>query len=178
MIRADEDQLGPTRRGHARAPGTPRDAAPQSPQLGSTPCGCSDLNRRATRDPARTSPACPGFSWSSVPRPSTNTTFPPDTQTVSILEHRPTPIRARKPSMPSNARRRSSNSLVVKSNNESAVASAVRAWAAQVVSRHTEVTRIIWFGSRVHGHPVPSSDVDVCIVLSHSNEPVRDRASK
>lgn len=80
--------------------------------------------------------------------------------------------------MPSNARRRSSNSLVVKSNNESAVASAVRAWAAQVVSRHTEVTRIIWFGSRVHGHPVPSSDVDVCIVLSHSNEPVRDRASK
>ena len=83
--------------------------------------------------------------------------------------------------MPSNARRGFSNSLVIKSNNESAVASAVRAWAAQVVSRHTrhpEVKRIIWFGSRVNGRPVPSSDVDVCILLSHSDEPVRDRASK
>ena len=35
--------------------------------------------------------------------------------------------------------------------------------------------RIIWFGSRVNGTPAPGSDVDVCVVLSTSSRPVRDR---
>ena len=35
--------------------------------------------------------------------------------------------------------------------------------------------RIIWFGSRVNGTPTPGSDVDVCVVISGSSRPVRDR---
>ena len=35
--------------------------------------------------------------------------------------------------------------------------------------------RIIWFGSRVNGTPTPGSDVDLCVVLSGSSRPFRDR---
>ena len=70
--------------------------------------------------------------------------------------------------------RRSSPSLVVKSNNQATVEAAVRRWARHIAQR-PEVRRIIWFGSRVDGAPTPSSDVDVCVVISESRRPVRDR---
>ena len=35
--------------------------------------------------------------------------------------------------------------------------------------------RIVWFGSRVSGMPSPGSDVDVCLVLAHSDKPFRER---
>ena len=69
----------------------------------------------------------------------------------------------------------SSASLVVKSNNQAAVERAVRGWARQVSERRPEVRRIIWFGSRVSGTPAPGSDVDVCVVLAHTDKPFRER---
>lgn len=69
----------------------------------------------------------------------------------------------------------SSDSLVVKSNNQKEVETALRRWACDVGASRPEVRRIIWFGSRVNGTPAPGSDVDVCVVLSTSSRPVRDR---
>ena len=77
--------------------------------------------------------------------------------------------------MPSPVPRGSSASLVVKSNNQRIVEAAVRRWARHVTETRPEVRRIIWFGSRVHGTPTPGSDVDVCVVLSESCRPFRDR---
>ena len=71
--------------------------------------------------------------------------------------------------------KRSSPSLVVKSNNQATVEAVVRGWARHVAAQRPEVRRIIWFGSRVSGTPAPSSDVGVCVVTSGSRRPVRDR---
>ena len=64
---------------------------------------------------------------------------------------------------------------MVKSNNQATVEAAVRGWARYIATQRPEVRRIIWFGSRVNGAPAPSSDVDVCVVISGSRRPVRDR---
>lgn len=40
---------------------------------------------------------------------------------------------------------------------------------------HSEIEPIIWFGSRVTGIPSPGSDVDLCLVLTHSEKALRDR---
>lgn len=77
--------------------------------------------------------------------------------------------------MPFAVPQRSSASLVVKSNNQATVEGAVRGWAHHIAAQRPEVRRIIWFGSRVNGAPAPSSDVDVCVVISGSRRPVRDR---
>ena len=79
--------------------------------------------------------------------------------------------------MPSLAPNDSSVSLVVKSNNEAAVEQAVRRWAERIGAQRSEVRRIVWFGSRVNGIPSPGSDVDVCLVLTCSDKPFRDRAA-
>ena len=44
-------------------------------------------------------------------------------------------------------------------------------------ARRSEVRRIVWFGSRVNGIPSPASDVDICLVLAHSDKPFRERAA-
>ena len=77
--------------------------------------------------------------------------------------------------MPLPAPSASPPSLVIKSNNEAAVERAVVGWARGIGDRHPEVRRIIWFGSRVNGIPAPGSDVDVCLVLAHSEKPFRER---
>lgn len=79
--------------------------------------------------------------------------------------------------MPSPALNDSSASLVFKSNNEAAVEQAVRGWAERIGAQRSEVRRIVWFGSRVNGIPTPGSDVDVCLVLTCSDKPFRDRAA-
>ena len=77
--------------------------------------------------------------------------------------------------MPSPAPSGSSPSLAVKPNNEAAVERAVRGWARLIGDRHPKVRRVIWFGSRVNGIPAPGSDVDLCLVLAHSDKPFRER---
>lgn len=65
----------------------------------------------------------------------------------------------------------------MKSNNEAEVERAVRGWAEGIGARRSEVSRIVWFGSRVNGIPSPGSDVDVCLVLARSAKPFRERAA-
>ena len=77
--------------------------------------------------------------------------------------------------MPSRAPSGSSPSLAVKSNNQAAVERAVRRWAREIAEQRPEVRRIIWFGSRVNGIPAPGSDVDLCLVLVHSDKRFRER---
>jgi uncharacterized protein len=67
------------------------------------------------------------------------------------------------------------SSVVIKSIDRSAVTAAVERWAAEVRERHAEVRRIVWLGSWVTGRPTPGSDVDLCLILTASDKPRRDR---
>jgi len=67
------------------------------------------------------------------------------------------------------------NSEKIQSANKQAVRNAVVEYAAELRTRHPASIRITWFGSWVSGIPVPSSDVDICIVLSTSDRTKRDR---
>jgi predicted nucleotidyltransferase len=67
------------------------------------------------------------------------------------------------------------NSVVIKSSNQAEVARAVAAYVEWLRAERPEVERVIWFGSRVEGTPTPNSDVDLCIVISSSEKPRRDR---
>jgi predicted nucleotidyltransferase len=48
----------------------------------------------------------------------------------------------------------------------------------QLRQKHSEVNWIIWFGSYVSGLPAPGSDVDLCLILSSSDKPSRERISE
>jgi predicted nucleotidyltransferase len=67
------------------------------------------------------------------------------------------------------------NSVVIKSADKEAVAGAVASYIARLRTEHPEVERVIWFGSWVTGLPTPGSDVDLCLILSSSDKPMRDR---
>ena len=45
----------------------------------------------------------------------------------------------------------------------------------QLRQKHPEIEQILWFGSRVSGIPTPGSDVDLCVILSRSDKPFRNR---
>jgi predicted nucleotidyltransferase len=70
------------------------------------------------------------------------------------------------------------NSVVIKSANREEIARAVASYVAQLRAQHSEIERVIWFGSWVDGLPTPGSDVDLCLILSSSDEPIRHRVSK
>ncbi|MGQ9525154.1 MAG: nucleotidyltransferase domain-containing protein [Armatimonadota bacterium] len=67
------------------------------------------------------------------------------------------------------------DSVEIRSANREAIARAVEEYAAWLRATHPEVERVIWFGSWVTGIPTPRSDVDICLVLSHSDVSVRER---
>ena len=67
------------------------------------------------------------------------------------------------------------SSVVIKSTDLQVIIDAVESYVAQLRSRHPEVERVIWFCSWVNGLPTPGSDVDLCLILSASDKPVRDR---
>ena len=73
---------------------------------------------------------------------------------------------------------RSLNTVIFKSIDRDKVHNAVTAYAAQIRNQHPEIERVIWFGSWVNGLPTPGSDVDLCLILSSSNKPFRDRISE
>jgi predicted nucleotidyltransferase len=70
------------------------------------------------------------------------------------------------------------NSVVIKSIDREQVQLAVADYAGRLRQRHPEVKRVIWFGSWVSGLPAPGSDVDLCLILSSSSKPARDRISE
>lgn len=73
--------------------------------------------------------------------------------------------------------KRSSTSVRVFSVDRPRVEEAILGWAASVRKSHPEIERIYWFGSWIHGQPTPRSDVDICIVVSESAKPFRDRSA-
>lgn len=69
------------------------------------------------------------------------------------------------------------NTVVIKSIDRELIKGAVESFVAKLREEHPEVERVIWFGSWVTGLPSPGSDVDLCIILSSSDKPPRDRIS-
>lgn len=67
------------------------------------------------------------------------------------------------------------NSVVVKSANREVITRCVEAYVARLRKKHPEVKQVIWFGSWVTGLPVAGSDVDLCLILSSSDKPFRER---
>ncbi len=67
------------------------------------------------------------------------------------------------------------DSVVVKSVDEAAVRRAADEYAARLLSSRVEVEEIVVFGSFADGTWAPGSDLDVLIVLTSANSPVRDR---
>ena len=65
--------------------------------------------------------------------------------------------------------------VVVKSVDEGGVRRAMDAYAARLLAAHPEVEEIIVFGSFANGTWAPGSDLDIFVVLSHSETPVRER---
>ena len=69
------------------------------------------------------------------------------------------------------------SSVVIKSIDRNQIREAVASFVAQIRKNHPDVERAIWFGSWVNGLPTPGSDVDLCLILSSSDKPLRDRIS-
>lgn len=69
------------------------------------------------------------------------------------------------------------STVVIKSIDPDRIRQAVHDFAAQLRRHHPEVERVIWFGSWMTGLPAPGSDVDLCLILSSSGKPPRDRIS-
>ncbi len=67
------------------------------------------------------------------------------------------------------------DSVVVKSVDEAAVRRAADAYAAALLSSRQDVEEIVVFGSFEAGSYAPGSDLDVLIVLTRADAPVRDR---
>jgi len=66
---------------------------------------------------------------------------------------------------------------VIKSIDRELITRAVHSFADELRRNYPEIICIVWFGSWLHGHPSPGSDVDLCLILSHTDLPPRDRAS-
>lgn len=74
-----------------------------------------------------------------------------------------------------NAREKSSASAQIRFADPEAIRSAVRQYAAWLRASRPEVKSLRWFGSWVNGTASVGSDVDLCVVVSHSDVPRRDR---
>lgn len=77
--------------------------------------------------------------------------------------------------MPSRTPKRSSPSVVIRSADREGVERAVRRHVDRLRAECPQVRRAIWFGSWVTGNPSPGSDVDLCLILSSSDKPRRER---
>lgn len=74
--------------------------------------------------------------------------------------------------------KRSFGSVEVYWLDREAVVRAVKRAARALARGHPEVRRIIMFGSMARGDAVPGSDVDLLLLLSHSDTPFLDRSVK
>jgi len=77
--------------------------------------------------------------------------------------------------MRSSVQRKSASSVVIKFADREAITRAVEAYAKRIRAEHPQVQRVIWFGSWVNGLPTPGSDVDLCVLLSAADQPLRER---
>lgn len=67
------------------------------------------------------------------------------------------------------------NSVVFKSIDRNQIKLSVDSFVDQLRKWHPEFLRAIWFGSWVNGLPSPGSDVDICLIVSSSGKPARER---
>jgi predicted nucleotidyltransferase len=67
------------------------------------------------------------------------------------------------------------NSVRIKFTDPQRIRKAVIDYAFRLRSTHQEIKRIIWFGSWVTGLPSAGSDVDLCLIISSSDKPLRER---
>ena len=74
--------------------------------------------------------------------------------------------------------KRSSSSVVVRSTPRKAIEEAVTRLVEEWRCEHPEIEEVIWFGSWVNGLPGPGSDVDLCLILTRSSLPMRERGTK
>lgn len=79
--------------------------------------------------------------------------------------------------MPSNTPKPSSHSVVIKSIDRARIEQAIEQYVARLRSEHPEIERMIWFGSWVNGLPSPGSDVDLCLIVSATDKPPRERVA-
>jgi predicted nucleotidyltransferase len=70
------------------------------------------------------------------------------------------------------------NTVVIKSADRQQITAAVQAYVAQLRQSHPEIEQVLWFGSWVTGIPTPGSDVDLCLILSSADLPLRERLPK
>jgi uncharacterized protein len=70
------------------------------------------------------------------------------------------------------------NSVVIKSVDRESIRKAVVSYASHLRKQHQEIEQVIWFGSWITGLPAPGSDVDLCLIVSSSDKPARDRISE
>ena len=70
------------------------------------------------------------------------------------------------------------NSLVIKSIERARVEKAMQDYAQWLRAQFAEVEHVLWYGSWVSGFPTPHSDVDICLIVSSSDVPRRERISK
>lgn len=77
--------------------------------------------------------------------------------------------------MPSDVQKRFSDSVVIKYSNPEHIEKAVGKYVQNLRRKNKEIERVIWFGSWVNGIPSPGSDVDLCLILSYSDTPFRER---
>jgi predicted nucleotidyltransferase len=69
------------------------------------------------------------------------------------------------------------SSVVIKSIDKDQISEAVASHLARLRQQHPEILRAIWFGSWIGGMPSPGSDVDLCLIVSSSDKPARERIS-
>lgn len=67
------------------------------------------------------------------------------------------------------------SSVVIKSADRDLINRTVSSYVTMLRTEHPEVIQVIWFGSWVNGLPTPGSDVDLCIIISSSDKPMRER---
>lgn len=72
---------------------------------------------------------------------------------------------------------RSLHSSVLRWPDASAVENALRAWVERVTAEHAEVRRVGYFGSYARGDWGVGSDVDLIVIVGHSNESFERRAA-
>ena len=68
--------------------------------------------------------------------------------------------------------------VAIKSLDETAVRRAMDQYAAWLFENLPEAEEIVVFGSMAEGNYAPGSDIDVLLVMSHCDEPVRDRVPR
>ncbi|MGQ9876635.1 MAG: nucleotidyltransferase domain-containing protein [Chloroflexus sp.] len=79
--------------------------------------------------------------------------------------------------MPSNTPKPSSHSVFIKSIDRARIEQAVEQYVARLRLEHPEIERVIWFGSWVNGLPSPGSDVALCLIVSATDKPQRERVA-